>query len=85
MPRPRIIARFRLGKVSIDVYDPSALGILLEWAERVGAREETPQPDPSAPAEPEEEPAGELGGGEPAEIPEFVRGNPWLAVIAKRG
>lgn len=84
MPRPRIVARFRLGKVSIDVYDPSALGILLEWAERVGARAEGPQPDPGAQAEPEEGPAGEPGGGEPAEIPEFVRGNPWLAVIAGR-
>jgi hypothetical protein len=82
MPRPRIIARFRLGKVSIDVYDPSALRALLEWAERVGA--ETPRPGPGAPAEPEEGPAEEPGGGEPAEIPEFVRGNPWLAVIAGR-
>ena len=83
MPRPRIIARFRLGRVTIDVYDPSALATLLEWAERVGARAETPQPDLRAPAE--EGDAGEPGGGETAEIPEFVRGNPWLSVIAGRG
>ena len=66
------------------MYDPQALPALLEWAERVGAGAEGPQPDPGAPAEPEEGSAGEPGGWEPAEVPEFVRGNPWLAVIAKR-
>lgn len=66
------------------MYDPQALPALLEWAERVGAGAGAPQPDPGVPAEPEEGPAGEPGVGEPAEVPEFVRGNPWLAVIAKR-
>jgi len=82
MPRPRIIARFRLGKVSIDVYDPSALETLLEWAERVGAKSETPPPTGGGERPAEVEPAEGLGE---VEIPEFARGNPWLAVIAKRG
>jgi hypothetical protein len=62
--------------VSIDVYDPSALEALLEWAERVGAKCEAPPPTGGGRAGPE------LGD---VEIPEFARGNPWLAVIAKRG
>jgi hypothetical protein len=76
MPRPRLLARIKVGRVSIDVYDHQTLFALLEWAERVGAGR--PAAETEEPVEPGEE-AGEV------EVPEFVRGNPWLAVIAKRG
>ena len=73
--------------MSIDVYDPKTLFALLEWAERVGAGAPPEEPVEGGAGEPAEEraevgPAGELGE---VEIPEWARGNPWLAVIAKRG
>jgi hypothetical protein len=83
VPRPKILARFKVGAVAIDVYDERALSILLEWAERVGARVEAV----------EEEPAEERGEPKPVQrsepahpaLPDFARDNPWLAVIARRG
>jgi hypothetical protein len=83
VPRPRLLARIKIGRVYIDVYDPSTLEALLEWAVRVGAEGVDARSEAPPAAERRAEPAGELG--EPVEIPEFARENPWLAVIAKRG
>ena len=66
------------------MYDPKTLFALLEWAERVGAGAPPEEPVEGGAGEPAEERA-EVGSAGEVEIPEFARGNPWLAVIAKRG
>ena len=83
VPRPRILARFKVGAVAIDVYDERALSMLLEWVEKVGAKVEAAG---EGPAEGRGEPEP-VQRGEPAHpaLPDFARDNPWLAVIARRG
>jgi hypothetical protein len=82
MPRPRLLARIKVGRVSIDVYDQQTLFALLEWAERVGMRVGSPTEEPVGGGETE---TGSAEGPGEVEVPEFARENPWLAVIAKRG